>query len=228
MDVCHYYPHDKEENEVAKARNCTLYPGVQVGSHVHIGDYAVLGVPFGGRPLGELKTIIGHGAVIRSHTLIYAGVVIGDRFTADHSVTIHEHAEIGEHVKIGPHSVVGGHVRIGDNVLIESGVFIAERSTLEEGCWIGPNVVLANTPSPEPLAPGEGVPGPTVGSNAKIGANATLLPGIIVGSDALVAAGAVVVENVPDGSVAVGNPARLIDETSELARSGIAYLTGRQ
>lgn len=211
-----------------KPGNWKLYQGVQVGSNVHIGDYAVLGVPFGGRPLGELKTIIGHGAVIRSHTLIYAGTIIGDQFTAHHSVTIYQHTEIGYKVNIGPHSVLGAHVSIGNDVLIQSNVFIAEHSTLQEGCWIGPNVVLANTLYPEPAAAGEALPGPTVGSNAKIGANATILPGIVVGSHARVAGGALVAEDVPDGGVVAGNPARLIDDISELGPSEIAYLTGRQ
>lgn len=211
-----------------KTGNCKLYPGVQVGSNVHIGDYAVIGVPVGGRPLGELKTVIGHGAVIRSHTLIYAGAIIGDQFTAHHSVTIYEHTEIGTNVKIGPHSVLEAHVTIGNDVLIQSNVFIADHSTLEDGCWIGPNVVLANTLNLESLAASEALPGPTVGSNAKIGANATILPGIVVGSDARVAAGALVVEDVPDGAVVAGNPARVIDDTSELGPSEIAYLTGPQ
>jgi acetyltransferase-like isoleucine patch superfamily enzyme len=218
----------EEEEEVAKAGNCRVYEGVQIGSNVHIGDYAVLGVPFGGGRLGELKTIIGHRAVIRSHTMIYAGVVIGDRFTAEHAVTIHAHAQIGEGVSIGAQSIVGSHVIIGDGVLIESGVFIADRSTLQEGCRIGPNVVLANPQHPDPSADREGLPATTVGSKARIAASASILPGITLGSGALVAAGALVVEDVPDGVLVRGSPARLIDDTSRLSPSEIVYLMGRE
>lgn len=211
---------------MAKAENYKLYPGVQVGSNVHIGEYAVLGVPARGRPPGEPKTIIGHGAVIRSHTLIYVGTVIGDRFKADHAVTIHEDAKIGHGVNIGAQSVVGAHVNIADNVLIQSSVSIGDHSTLEEGCWIGPNVVLANRLHPQPSADSEAPGGITVGSHARIGANATILPGIVIGSDAVVAAAALVVEDVPDGGVVAGNPARLIDKTSQLATRELAYLMG--
>ena len=142
-------------------------------------------------------------------------------------VVVRLFAQIGEGVSIGAQSIVGGHVTIGDGVLIESGVFIADHSILEEGCRIGPNVVLANAQHPDQSADSVGLPGPTVGSKARIGANATILPGITVGSGALVAAGALVVEDVPEGGLVAGNPARLVDHTSELAASEIAYLMGR-
>ena len=51
---------------------------------------------------------------------------------------------------------------------------------------------------------------------AKIGANATLLPGVIIGKGALVGAGAVVTKDVPEGAVVAGNPARVINHTSNL------------
>jgi acetyltransferase-like isoleucine patch superfamily enzyme len=45
---------------------------------------------------------------------------------------------------------------------------------------------------------------------ASIGANATILPGVVIGEGAMVGAGSVVLENVPDGSIVVGNPARIV------------------
>ena len=44
------------------------------------------------------------------------------------------------------------HVEIADNVRIHTQAFIPEFSVLEEGCWIGPNVVLTN--AKYPLSPG--------------------------------------------------------------------------
>ena len=46
--------------------------------------------------------------------------------------------------------------------------------------------------------------------------NDTLLPGIEIGENALVGAGAVVVKDVPPGKVVAGNPARVINDVSEL------------
>jgi acetyltransferase-like isoleucine patch superfamily enzyme len=95
-------------------------------------------------------------------------------------------------------------------------VFIPEYSVLEEGCWIGPNVVFTN--AKYPLSPGvkDNLAGPTIRKGAKIGANVTLLPGVVIGENALVGAGSVVVRDVPPGAVVAGNPARVIRQISEL------------
>lgn len=55
----------------------------------------------------------------------------------------------------------------------------------------------------------------TVGDNVYIGNNVLLLPGITVGSDVVIGAGAVVTHDIPDHSVAVGVPARVIKSTSD-------------
>jgi acetyltransferase-like isoleucine patch superfamily enzyme len=87
---------------------------------------------------------------------------------------------------------------------------------LEDGCWIGPNVVLTN--AKYPLSPGvkDQLAGPVVRRGAKIGANSTILPGVVIGEHALVGAGSVVVRDVPAGAVVVGNPARVVRHISEL------------
>ena len=125
-------------------------------------------------------------------------------------VNIREFNEIGDNVSIGTLSVIEHHVTIADSVRIHTQVFIPEYTILEEGAWIGPNVVFTN--AMYPLSPGvkDSLVGPTVRKRAKIGANSTLLPGVVIGEDALVGAGSVVTKNVPDGTVVAGNPARII------------------
>jgi len=193
-----------------------ILPNVQLGEDVEIGDFVVIGAPPRGIAEGELKTVIGRGAVIRSHTVIYAGNVIGDDLQTGHGVLIRESNTIGHRVSIGSHSVVEHHVIIEDDVRIHSNAFVPEYTILEQGCWIGPNVVMTNALYPRSPRAKETLKGPTIRPGAKIGANATLLPGIVVGENALVGAGAVVVEDVPDGAVVVGNPARVIKDVSEL------------
>ena len=117
-----------------------IYDHVQLGPGSVVEDYCIVGaLPRGARE-GELETIIGEGATIRSHTVIYAGNVIGRNFQTGNKVNIRESNRIGDNVSIGTLSVIEHHVEIADHVRIHTQVFIPEFSVLEEGCWIGPNV----------------------------------------------------------------------------------------
>lgn len=193
-----------------------IFENVSLGDGTVVEDFCIVGAPPRGAKDGELATIIGAGSVIRSHAVIYAGNVIGTNFQTGNKVNIRESNEIGNHVSIGTLSVVEHHVKIADHVRIHTQVFVPEFSVLEEGCWLGPNVVLTN--AKYPLSPGvkEQLAGPVIQRRAKIGANVTILPGVVVGEDALVGAGSVVVRDVPAGAVVVGNPARVIGQIADL------------
>jgi acetyltransferase-like isoleucine patch superfamily enzyme len=198
-----------------------LYDNVTLGDGSVLEDFCIVGTPPRGTKNGELPTTIGDGAVIRSHTVIYAGNVIGKNFQTGNKVNIRESNRIGNNVSVGTLSVIEHHVEIADNVRIHTQVFIPEFSVLEEGCWIGPNVVFTN--AKYPLAPGvkDQLAGPVIRKGAKIGANTTLLPGVVIGENALVGAGSVVAKDVPAGAVVVGNPARVIRNISELPYSPV-------
>jgi len=196
-----------------------LHKGVLLGAGSMVEDFCIIGTPPRGAADGDLPTTIGESAVIRSHSVIYAGNVIGRDFQTGNKVNIRESNRIGDHVSIGTLSVIEHHVEIASNVRIHTQVFIPEFSILEEGCWIGPNVVFTN--AKYPVSPGvkERLAGPVIRKRAKIGANATLLPGVVIGQNALVGAGAVVVRDVAPGEVVAGNPARVIGHISELPYS---------
>jgi len=197
-----------------------IYPNVHLGAGAQIGEYAIIGIPPRGSKAGELETRIGESAIIRSHTVIYAGNVIGSNFQSGHGALIRELNEIGNNVSIGSHSIIEHRVRIGNNVRIHSDVFIPEYSVLEDGSWVGPNVVFTNALYPLSRGVKANLRGPHLLPGAKIGANATLLPGVTIGRRALVGAGAVVLHDVPDGKVAVGNPARVIKDVADLGVYG--------
>lgn len=55
-----------------------------------------------------------------------------------------------------------------------------------------------------------------VGSDVFIGVNAIIMPGVVIGSRVVIGAGSVVTKDVPDNSVAVGNPARVISTFDQL------------
>jgi acetyltransferase-like isoleucine patch superfamily enzyme len=186
-----------------------MYPGVDLGEDSIIDPWVVLGYP----PTGELQNIplrIGAAAVIRSHTVIYAGTVIGDGFRTGHGALVREFNEIGDDVSLGSHSVVEHHVQIRDGVRIHTGAFVPEYSVLEEGSWVGPHAVFTNALYPLAADAKKVLRGPHLLAGAKIGANATLLPGVVIGVNSLVGAGSVVVRDVPNGVVVAGNPARLV------------------
>jgi len=193
-----------------------IHPGVRLGKDCVVEEYAIIGAPPAGTRPGELETVIGDGAVIRSHTVIYAGNRIGKGFRTGNKTNIRELNEIGDDVSIGTHSVVEHHVKIGKGVRIHSQAFVPEHSVLEDGCWIGPQVVLTNARYPNSPAAKSELKGVRVGQGAVIGAHATILPGITIGPRALVGAGSVVVQDVPDGTVVAGNPAQVINQVSNL------------
>lgn len=204
-----------------------IHPNVQLGIGAQLGEFVILGAPPRGEQPGAVATVIGPGACIRSHTVIYAGNTIGARLQTGHAAMMRELNEIGDDVSIGTHTIIEHHVRMGDRVRVHSNAFIPEYSVLEADAWVGPGVVFTN--ARYPLSPGakQAMVGPRILAAAKIGANATLLPGVTIGRNALVGAGAVVVRDVPDGKVVVGNPARVVNDVDALPAYQVAALTER-
>lgn len=55
----------------------------------------------------------------------------------------------------------------------------------------------------------------TVGNNVYIGNNAIIMPGVNIGNNVIIGAGAIVTKDIPDNSLAVGIPARVIKTADE-------------
>jgi len=188
------------------AATAIIHPNVVLSEDVVVEDFCIIGLPFKG--MKNIQTIIGSGSIIRAGTYIYAGNQIGKNFQTGNKANIRELNQIGDDVSIGTHSVIEHNIAIGNNVRIHSQVFVPEYSTLENDCWIGPNVVLTNARYPKHLSVKDELKGPLIGNNAKIGANATILPGVIIGKNSLIGAGCVVTKHVAPDTIVVGNPAK--------------------
>lgn len=55
----------------------------------------------------------------------------------------------------------------------------------------------------------------TVGDNVWIGGGVKVMPGVNIGSNVVIGGGSVVVKDIPDNSVAVGNPCRVIKKLED-------------
>ena len=107
---------------------------------------------------------------------------VGENFFANYNVTILDVVEVN----------MGDNVMIGPNTIITTvGHPISPKGRREHMCVTSPV---------------------TIGSDVWIGGNVTILPGVNIGDNVVIGAGAVVTNDIPDNSLAVGVPARVIKE----------------
>ena len=93
---------------------------------------------------------------------------------------------------------------IGKNVVFQHnglGCVIHSRAIIGEGTEIYQNVTIGGR---------NGRGHPVIGKNVFIGAGACILGGITIGDDAVIGANSTVIEDVPKGGIVVGNKAKLI------------------
>ncbi len=166
-------------------------------------------------PQGSKTVTIGDNYNLRSGTVIYKDIEIGEGFQTGHNAVIREKNIIGRNVTVGVNSYLGPGNIIGNNVKIHTNCFI-ESCEIGDDVIIAPGVVFTNDPYPPCNKCVKKVGGAKVGENTVIGANCTILPGVRIGKNCLIGAGSVVTKDVPDGVVAVGNPAKIIKKTKEL------------
>jgi acetyltransferase-like isoleucine patch superfamily enzyme len=201
-------------NNVVIGHGSIIYPNVEIGNNTIIGPYSTLGEPTASfynehsacvEKHNFKRTIIGSNSVVRSHSIIYEDVEIGDGFQCGHRVTIREKSMLGINCSIGTLSDIQGTVTLGKYVRLHSNVHIGQHSIIEDFAWIFPYVVLTNDPHP-PINTPKGV---TIKEYAVIATSSVILPGIVVGKNALVGAHSVVTKDVADEMLVVGNPAKI-------------------
>ena len=130
-------------------------------------------------------------------------------------------ATIGDDTRIGPFVEIQRGAVIGARCKIQSHSFICDGVTIEDGVFIGHNVVFTNDIWPRAVDDDGAMikdqwtlSRTLIREGAVISSGAVLLPRT-VGKGALVGAGAVVTRDVPDFAVAVGNPARVVGDVRE-------------
>ena len=110
----------------------------------------------------------------------------------------------------------GYNIAIGENFYSNHNLVILDpgRVVFGDNVFIGPNCgfYTANHPlSPEIRNKGlEDAKPIFVGNNVWFGGNVTVLSGVTIGNNCTIGAGSVVIKSIPDNSLAVGNPCRVI------------------
>ncbi|WP_418958345.1 sugar O-acetyltransferase [Streptomyces tritici] len=125
---------------------------------------------------------------------------------------------VGEGVKVRPpfHCDFGRYISIGDGTFVNFDAVFLDTAPITIGAdvQIGPHVQLL-TPTHELDAERrragweKGIP-ITIGDNVWLGGGVIVCPGVTIGANTVVGAGSVVVKDLPEGVLAVGNPARVV------------------
>jgi len=108
----------------------------------------------------------------------------------------------------------GKNITVGKRVFINSGCKFQDQGgiTIGDDCLIGHNALLATLNHDlSPSRRADMHPSPIIiGRNVWIGANVTVLPGVTIGDNAVIGASSLVTKDVPENTIAVGSPARVI------------------
>lgn len=128
---------------------------------------------------------------------------------------------VDESVAVFPpfYSDFGKNITLGKRVFLNSGCKFQDQGgvVIGDDCLIGHNTVMATLNHDlDPSRRADMYPAPIViGRNVWIGSNVTVLPGVTIGDNAVVAAASVVTKDVPENSVVVGSPARVVRSLSD-------------
>jgi len=190
-------------------------PVVKLGKDCNIDVGVLLGYPPSRGEDVEL-VVIGDGARIRSGTVIYGGVKIGNNLQTGHNVVIREENTIGDDFNIWNNSVIDYGCQIGNRVKIHCNCYIAQFTIIEDEAFLAPGVTIANDPHPGCEFSSKCMRGPHIHRRAQIGVNVTILPFVHIGENCLIGAGSVVTKDIPPYSLAYGNPARVVGDVREI------------
>ena len=148
-------------------------------------------------------------------------VHIGDYTKIWHFSHIQAGSRIGEYCSIGQNVNLGNNVKIGNYVKIQNNVSVYEGVELEDYVFCGPSMVFTNIKLPRSEFPQRGSKhylSTLIKKSASIGANATIVCGVTVGRYALIGSGAVVTKDVPDYSLVIGNPGKVVGKVDKKGR----------
>lgn len=114
------------------------------------------------------------------------------------------YCDYGTHISVGKRFFANFNLTVLDEALV----------TIGDDCFIGPNVGIYtachSTDPDERNSRCEWAKPVTIGNDCWIGGGVTILPGVTIGNRCTIGTGSVVVSDIPEGSIAVGNPAKVV------------------
>lgn len=112
------------------------------------------------------------------------------------SAILSSYAAIKEGTVVMQGAVINAGTKIGKHGIINSSSVVEHDCTLEDFVHISPNATLCGNVK--------------VGEGTHIGAGAVVIPNLTIGKWCVIAAGSVVCENIPDYSLVMGVPGRVV------------------
>lgn len=178
-------------------------------------------------PLGYLVSLIQNSlACFTRPFMVYGYYCRGSkqylkytRISSNTKILGSSHLRIGDYCWIGHHCLIdaSGGLEIGEGVQISSLNSILTHSSHISIRILGPDFL--KTPYSDRLAYSRSVV--KIGDYTFIGSGAIILPGTTIGKGCVIGAGSVVKGVVPDYSIVVGNPARVVGTTDDQDRQFI-------
>jgi acetyltransferase-like isoleucine patch superfamily enzyme len=156
---------------------------------------------------------IDYSVILRGRTLFFQ--------SSKHAITISQ-AIIGTGTRISAGGT--GKIKIGRNVLIDEYTFImahneiviGENTTIAAFCFIT-DFKHQYSKNLSVLEQGFDTDPVIIGKNVWIGTHCVILPGVKIGDGSVVGAGSIVTRDIPENSIAVGNPAKVIKKIKKNA-----------
>ena len=179
-----------------------------------------------GKAFSDLGRHIHSGYVSRRFKRFGGGTTVfpGCRFEGEKYISLGDNVSIGRRTIVCAYPVDGTspEIIVGDNTDIGGGCHISaiDRVFIGNNVVFGEDITVTDNshgnisaeemdvhPFRRPLAS----KGPVkIGDYVWVGDKVTILPGVTIGKGSVVGAGSVVTKNVPERTVAVGNPAKVV------------------
>lgn len=191
------HPNARVAPNVRLGAGVRIHANVEIQDGCEIGDFCVIGHPAKTQPHAGHSLVLGAGALIRSHTILYEGSTLGAGLETGHHVVIREGTVAGTNLRVGNFSDLEGACEIGDYCRFHGYVHVGRGSRIGNFVWLFSLVTLTNDPLPpsfasEPVVLEDGV---------VIAVNVTVMPGAHLRRGAYVTSGGSVKGEVPAGAV---------------------------